>query len=63
MRHAWLTLLGFGAFAAFLLSNLWLTMLCTGVVYLGSIFFAYRSFRRVQARSLRTEAAAEDLHD
>lgn len=49
MRHAWLTLLGFGAFAAFLLSNLWLTLICTGVLYLGSIFFAYRSFQKTKA--------------
>ncbi len=65
MRHAWLTLLGFGAFAAFLLSNLWLTLLCTGVIYLGSIFFSYHSFRRAEARSLGSEAAAsaEDAHD
>lgn len=49
-RHAWLILLGFGAFAAFLLSNLWLTLICTGIIYLGSIFYSYHSFRRLQAK-------------
>ena len=58
MRHAWLTLLGFGAFAAFLLSNLWLTLICTGVIYLGSIFFAYRSFQRLQGQADPAEALA-----
>ncbi len=48
-RHARLTLLAFGAFAAFLLSNVWLTLVCTAFAYLASLMLSYRAFSRDRA--------------
>ena len=59
-RHAWLALLGFGAFAAFLLSNVWLTLTFTGFLYLLSIPLAYRSLKRVKSDTVQAEALPHD---
>ncbi|HLZ65227.1 MAG TPA: CDP-diacylglycerol--serine O-phosphatidyltransferase [Aliidongia sp.] len=61
--HNWVvpTMLGIGAFAAFLAAEPWETLLVTGLIYLGLIPLSIRSFRRLkhaaeEIRSGRGEA-------
>jgi CDP-diacylglycerol--serine O-phosphatidyltransferase len=57
--HEWVlpTLLVVGALAAFLTTEPWATMLVVGAVYLGSIPFSIRSYRRLRRAAEEIRAA------